>query len=207
MKCASGEAPQNQHEQGAGSMSKPGMNRRRFLETSSQAVAGAAVVVAVGGTTLLMAPDGAWAMTLDTLSGQEGATLLKALRVVYPHESLGDQYYAAVVEALDQDAKGNADTAAMLKAGLAGLDQAYRIPFVELSEGNQVRALEVIQDTEFFQTIRFKTIATLYNNPRVWQAFAYEGPSFDEGGYIERGFDDLGWLPDPPEDASPAIEL
>jgi hypothetical protein len=183
------------------------MNRRRFLETSGQAAAGAVVVGAAGGVTLLMAPDGAWAMTLETLSGPDGATLLKALRVIYPHESLGDQYYAAVVEALDQEATKNPDTARTLKAGLAGLDQAYRMPFINLSEGNQYRTLEVIQDSEFFQTIRFKAIATLYNNPRVWQAFGYEGESFDEGGYIERGFNDLGWLPDPPEDASPTVEL
>ena len=30
---------------------------------------------------------------------------------------------------------------------------------------------------------------------------------FEHGGYIERGFDDLGWLPDPPDDASPPVEL
>jgi hypothetical protein len=183
------------------------MNRRRFLERSGQAAAGAAVIAAAGGTTMLMAPDGAWAMTLEALSGPEGATLLKALRVIYPHDSLGDQYYAAVVEGLDKDAKGNADTAAMLKAGIAGLDQAYRMPFVELSEGNQHRALETVQESDFFQTIRFKVIASLYNNPQVWQAFGYEGGSFDEGGYILRGFDDVGWLPDPPADASPPVEL
>ena len=188
-------------------MRKAAMNRRRFLETSGQAAAGAAVVAASGGTTLLMAPDGAWAMTLEALSGQDGATLLRALRVIYPHDSLGDQYYAAVVEALDQDALGNAESAAMLKDGVARLDQAYQMPFAELSEGNQHRALEAIQDSDFFQTIRFKVIATLYNNPRVWQAFGYEGESFDEGGYVERGFDDLGWLPDPPADASPPVEL
>lgn len=188
-------------------MSEQGMNRREFLENSGRAAAGVVVVAASGGATMLMAPDGAWAMTLETLSGQDGATLLKALRVIYPHDSLGDEYYAKVVEALDQDAKGNVDTARMLKAGIAGLDQAYRIPYVELSEGNQYRALEVIQDSEFFQTVRFKTIAVLYNDPQVWQAFGYEGASFDEGGYIERGFDDLGWLPQPPEEASPSVEL
>ena len=59
----------------------------------------------------------------------------------------------------------------------------------------------------FFQTIRFKTIAVFYNNPLVWEAFGYEGEAFEYGGYIERGFNDLGWLPDPPEDASPPVEL
>jgi hypothetical protein len=204
--CRSNAASE-QTKQGGQGMGTLAMNRRRFLETSGQAAAGAAVVGAVGGTTMLMAPDGAWAMTLESLSGSEAASLLQALRVLYPHDSLGDQYYAAVVEALDQDAKANPDAARMLKAGLAGLDQAYRLPFLDLSEGNQYRALEVVQDSEFFQTVRFKTIATLYNNPRVWQAFGYEGPAFDEGGYVERGFDDLGWLPDPPADASPPMDL
>jgi hypothetical protein len=188
-------------------MRKAAMNRRRFLETSGQAAAGAAVVAVAGGTTLLMAPDGAWALTLETLSGQDGATLLKALRIIYPHDSLGDQYYAAVVEALDQDAKGKPDTAVLLRDGIAKLDHAYPMPFVELSEGNQLRALESVQDSNFFQTIRFKVIATLYNNPQVWQAFGYEGASYDEGGYIQRGFDDVGWLPDPPADASPPVAL
>ena len=188
-------------------MRKAAMNRRRFLETSGQAAAGAAVVAASGGTTLLMAPDGAWAMTLEALSGQDGATLLRALRVIYPHDSLGDQYYAAVVEALDQDALGNAETAAMLKEGVASLDQVYGIPFAELSEGNQLRTLEAIQDTPFFQTIRGKGVVALYNDPQVWQAFGYEGASFDQGGYLERGFDDLGWLPEPPPEASPPVGL
>lgn len=188
-------------------MSDLGMNRRAFLETSGRAAAGVAVVAASGGTTMLMASDGAWAMTLEALSGQDGATLLKALRVIYPHDSLGDQYYAAVVEALDQDARGSDETAALLKEGVAGLDGAYPVPFVDLSEGNQLRALEGIEETPFFQTLRGKTIVVLYNNPLVWQAFGYEGPSFDEGGYILRGFDDLGWLPQPPEDASPAVEI
>jgi hypothetical protein len=188
-------------------MRKSEMNRRRFLESSGQAAAGVALVAAVGGTTMLMAPDGAWAMTLETLSAADGATLLKALRVIYPHGSLGDQYYAAVVEALDQDAKAKPETATLLKNGIAGLDQAMPMPFLQMSEGNQLATLEAIQGSAFFQTIRSKTIAVFYNNPRVWEAFGYEGPSYEFGGYIERGFNDLGWLPDPPPEASPPVEL
>ena len=187
-------------------MNRSGMDRRRFLETSSQAAAGV-VIAAAGGTTLLMASDGAWAMSLETLSAADATTLLKALRVIYPHDSLGDQYYAAVVAALDADAKGGGETAGLLKDGVAGLDQAYGIPFAELSEGNQLRVLTAIQDTPFFQTIRGKAVVALYNNPLVWQAFGYEGASFEEGGYLERGFDDLGWLPEPPPEASPPVEL
>jgi len=39
----------------------------------------------------------------------------------------------------------------------------------------------------------------------------YEGPSFDKGGYINRGFDDLDWLPaaliEESPDATPLVEI
>jgi hypothetical protein len=109
-----------------------------------------------------------------------------------------------VVGALDDEAKESAEVAAALKDGVAALDGAFGMPFVQLSEGNQLRVLQSIEATPFFQKVRSKVVGVLYNNPRVWLAFGYEGPSFEEGGYIERGFDDLAWLPNPPEDASPA---
>jgi hypothetical protein len=186
-------------------MNPSGINRRQFLESSGQAAG--VVVVAASGVTMLVDPKGAWAMTLEAIPAEEAQTLLQALRVIYPHAALSDRYYAQVVAALDQDAKGDEAVAAMLKDGVAGLDQAGPVPFAELSPGNQRKALEAIATGDFFQTIRFKTIAVLYNNPLVWQAFGYEGEAFEYGGYIERGFDDLGWLPDPPDDASPPVEL
>jgi hypothetical protein len=186
-------------------MDQSGINRRQFLESSGQA-AGVAVV-AVAGVTMLVDPRGAWAMTLEAIPATDAQTLLQALRILYPHDSLSDQYYAQVVAALDQDAKADEAVAAMLKDGIAGLDQAGPVAFVGLSPGNQRRVLEELEASEFFQTIRFKTIAVFYNNPLVWEAFGYEGEAFEYGGYVERGFDDLGWLPDPPDDASPPVEL
>ena len=77
------------------------------------------------------------------------------------------------------------------------------------SEGAQVTINDIDGDVadQASGEIAGETIAVFYNNPLVWQAFGYEGEAFDYGGYIERGFDDLGWLPDPPEDASPPVEL
>jgi hypothetical protein len=186
-------------------MKQSGINRRQFLESSGQTAG--VVVVAASGVTMLIDPNGAWAMTLEAIPASDAQTLLQALRAIYPHETLTDQYYAQVVAALDQDAKADPAVAAMLKDGVADLDQAGPVPFVELSEGNQRKALEAIEADKFFQTIRFKTIAVFYNNPLVWEAFGYEGEAFEYGGYVERGFDDLGWLPDPPDDASPPVEL
>jgi hypothetical protein len=187
-------------------MKREGMNRRRFLESSGQAAAGV-MVLASSGATLMIAADGAWAMALKTLDGHGGQVLLSAVRTMYPHDALSDRYYAQVVEGLDQEASLDPAIAELLKTGVADLDRAMPVPWLDLSEGNREQALRSIETTTFFQKLRGKTITTLYNDERVWQAFGYEGPSFDDGGYLERGFDDLAWLPDPPEEASPPMEL
>jgi hypothetical protein len=37
----------------------------------------------------------------------------------------------------------------------------------------------------------------------AYAVFGYPGASWDKGGYITRGFQDLSWLPAPPADVSP----
>ena len=181
-------------------MSKSGMNRRQFLQTSGLAAAGAA---AVASGAVLMAPDGAWALELGTIGQHEGETLLAMTRRIYPHDTLADMYYAGVVGALDAEAKGNAETAGLIKSGVAELDKARDMPWIELSEGNQLATLKERQDSAFFQKVRGTTIVALYNNHLVWRHFGYEGASYEFGGYIDRGFDDLNWLARPDLEASP----
>jgi len=182
-------------------MSTKGMNRRQFLETSGRATAGVAVLASAG---VLVDPKGAWALGLTALDEHSAQTLLVMSRTIYPHDTLADQYYAGVVGALDGEAAGNADLAQSLKDGVAGLDAAMGVPFVELSEGNRLEVLTARQDSPFFQKVRGTTVVALYNNPLVWRHFGYEGASFEFGGYIDRGFNDLNWLPAPSAEASPA---
>ena len=179
---------------------KSGMNRRQFLHTSGLAAAGAA---AVASGAVLVAPDGAWALQLSALDEHTAKTLLKMSRQIYPHDTLADMYYAGVVEALDGEAKGNKDVAKLLSEGVAELDRAMGVKWLELSDGNQLATLTAIQDGGFFQKVRGTIIVALYNNPLVWRHFGYEGPSYEFGGYLNRGFDDLAWLAPPSDDASP----
>ena len=181
-------------------INKP-INRRQFLQTSGLAAVG--VAAATSGA-VLIAPDGAWAMSLSMLDARDAQTLLQMTRQLYPHPTLGDMYYAKVVEDLDQKAKADPALAQQLKSGVAELDNAMGIKWSELSEGNQLAVLTKMQETPFFQTVRGTTVVSLYNNSLVWRHFGYEGPSFPFGGYLHRGFDDLAWLPNPPESASPA---
>jgi hypothetical protein len=69
-------------------------------------------------------------------------------------------------------------------------------PFVDLSEDAQVEALKKVEGSPFFEDMRAATVLHPYSNPDVWAHFGYQGPSAHLGGYINRGFDDIPWVPD-----------
>lgn len=176
-----------------------GMNRRQFLQ-SSTTTAGAVVI----GLPIITAPDKSWALELSgTLDQHTADTLLVMARRLYPHRTLNDMYYGRVVESLDRASKADRGLAQLLTEGVRQLDTAKHVRFMDLSPGYQVEVLESVQDQPFFEKVRSTQVVALYNDKLVWRHFGYEGPSFRYGGYIERGFDDLSWLPEPPPEASP----
>jgi hypothetical protein len=176
-------------------MSHSGMNRRQFLRAGAATTAG--VAAAAGTGTILVDPKGAWAMSLKALDEHTALTLVRVAREMYPHDRLGDVYYAKVVESLDGKAAENKDIGKLLADGVAELDQAEGgVPWLDLSDGYKLASLKQMEQTPFFQTVRGECVTGLYNNPDVWRHFGYEGSSWEFGGYIERGFDDLGWIKD-----------
>ena len=175
------------------------MNRRDFLKRSALATAGTAVAASSVSVVAFAAGEAATQLFTDT----ERATLLKMAREIYPHDKLNDSYYAKVVDVLAADAAKDPDEAKLLKDGIANLNQVAGGNFATQSSENQVEALKKIETTPFFQKVRSTETVALYNNPEVWKVFAYPGASFPIGGYIHHGFNDLKWLPDPPEAASP----
>ena len=60
---------------------------------------------------------------------------------------------------------------------------------------DRVAFLRGIEQTDFFQKIRGDLIVSLYNQKELWPKFGYEGSSAEHGGYINRGFADINWLP------------
>lgn len=181
-------------------MSKTILDRRSFLKT---AAATAATVVVLSGTTTILAANRAWAMSLSTLSEQEAELLLRMTRHLYPHDMLGDIYYAEVVEAFDAKVAADPALVQVVKDGMAELNNSFGVPWMKLSPGYQIEALKRIESGTFFQTLRGHTVVALYNNKNVWPNFGYQGSSAEEGGYLYRGFQDAGWTMDPGADASP----
>jgi hypothetical protein len=165
-------------------------NRREFLYSTGFIVAG----VATSGS-VIFAPDYSWALSPTAIDAQTAQTLLVMARQLFPHDRLGDQYYAAVVDAVDKQAASDAALRKLLADGVARLDAARGIRWVELSNGARSAVLKTVEASEFFSTMRTATINNLYGNPLVCRFFGFEGSSVEHGGYINRGFDDIGWLP------------
>ena len=124
----------------------------------------------------------------DAVSEHALTTTLRVARVMFPHDMLPDIAYAKVVKALEAEAE-------TIEAGVARLDDPT--PFLELDEDRQLEVLSGCEGTDYFELVRSTAVVELYDNPLVWKAFGYEGPSSHLGGYIDRGFDDLDWLPEP----------
>ena len=174
-------------------MSKSDVSRRDFLQTSALVTAG---MVASSVVIPILEPRVAWSMATSVLDASQARKLLVMARHLFPHDSLGDQYYAVVVEALDAQAAADAGVGKTLLDGIAKLDGARGIDFLALSDGGQLEVIEALEGTDFFGTVHGATVNNLYGNPLVYRNFGFEGSSVEFGGYLERGFDDAGWLPD-----------
>jgi hypothetical protein len=123
------------------------------------------------------------------------ATITAAARTIYPHDTWPDDVYARVGEKLAVMAREDPGIARTIEDGVSALNGGR--PFADLSADGQLEALTGIEGSDFFELVRSTAVVEVYSDQRTWQLVGYEGPSFDKGGYIDRGFNDLDWLPDP----------
>ena len=179
----------------------PGLSRRELLQ-------GAGVLFGTlwvsSGALLALAPSRAWALELKTFNADTGKSLLMLTRNIYPHDKLDDAVYALVVKDLDAEAGTTEGTKTLLTGGVAGLDKASGGNWLEAPRERQAALVKSIAGTPFFEKVRGKALTSLYNNELAFAHFGYEGNAWRKGGgYLTRGFNDLKWLPNPPENASP----
>lgn len=138
-----------------------------------------------------------------SLGDEERRTLLVMARTLYPHKNLPDAAYAIVVQQIEGQITIEPTSKKMIKSGLAKLNRMSNGNFAALDEGRRRSILLKEAGTPFFETVRKKCITALYDNPLAFAVFEYPGSSWEHGGYINRGFQDLDWLPNPPLEASP----
>ncbi|WP_306115740.1 MULTISPECIES: Twin-arginine translocation pathway signal [unclassified Roseovarius] len=166
-----------------------GLTRRELLSRS--AAAGASFVVGAG---FVAGSDAAWATEMNALKPETFATLVQMARDIYPHDHVGDEYYVAAVKGYDKP-----EAVDQTEAGIRMLDDAARSKgfgsYLDVGwERDRVDILRSLENSAFFQQVRGGLVTGLYNQKAVWPLFGYEGESYSQGGYIDRGFDDINWL-------------
>lgn len=178
----------------------------RATLTRRSLLKGAGVLIgtlAAGSPLALLAPSTVWAVELKVLNQQQGDTLMQMGRVLFPHEKFPDAIYALLAKDLDAAAAKDASVADQLRAGITSLDRETGGSFVKADAAKRLAAVKAMEGQPFFNTVRGKAVASLYDNEMAFAALGYPGSAWEKGGYIVRGFQDLKWLPDPPASASP----
>jgi len=166
-----------------------GLTRRQLLARATSA--SASFVVGAG---FVASTDAAWAMETAVLKPETMASLVQMARDIYPHDQVGDEYYVVAVKGYDSE-----DAAAAIEEGISKLNDAAKAAGHDsyLAAGwerDRVDILRSMENDPFFQKIRGGLVTGLYNQKAVWPIFGYEGASFEFGGYIDRGFNDINWL-------------
>ena len=177
------------------------VSRRQFLKTGSGVLMG--TLAATSGVLAALAPGQSWALSLKSLSDSEASGVLKVTRAIFPHDTLDDAVYALVVKDLDAAAAADASVAKLLRDGLKELDKRASGNWAGLDYVQRENLVIKMAGTDFFEKIRGTSVVSLYNNDMAWAHFGYEGSSYEMGGYFDRGFQDLDWLPEPSSEASP----
>lgn len=129
-------------------------------------------------------------------SNDGGKILADIVYQLFPHERLGKDVYEQVTEQLREKITQSAELTMMLDSAMEVLSGNSHENWFALPESGKVEALEKIRHTPFFQFVLNETLGGVYRHPLTWELLGYEGSSLEFGGYIDRGFNDIDWLPD-----------
>ena len=125
---------------------------------------------------------------------EERKMLSEMLRVLYPHQSFGTEIYQKAADAVIAASEASPAQKLTLQSGVKELEIAGFDKMDPKSATNYVKSIE---GNAFFAAVTGPGLVALYSDHDVWKILGYEGASHHLGGYVNRGFDDLDWLPEP----------
>jgi hypothetical protein len=154
--------------------------RRQVLITISQLAAAATLAACARSTDKTAAA-----------AGNSDLELLASVTYdILPYAELPPQSYVNAAQQI-LDLK-NSD----VPAGLQKLrDASHGTAWKDVAEAERVKILASMQDSPFFAVIRASTLQALLRDPATFPIVGYGGSSIQFGGYINRGFNDISWLP------------
>lgn len=141
-----------------------------------------------------------------SLTRRQRTVLVRVLRLTYPHPTFPDEPYERTADAVLDATAADAALHSTLAQGLDDLDAHAEEDFAALDDERGERHLRELADAAWFTGVRATAVVALYDDKQVWELLGYEGASYDLGGYLHRGFDDLDWLPDPRIEEHPDLQ-
>lgn len=168
------------------------MHRRRFLAQTAKVALGAKTSLLLGGFPAVSA----WAASHDTaLTGTDLETLAIMVRVLLPHEFLADEDYLRLAARIDGRLVGDPALRQLIADGIVQMNAISQGNWLDASVDDKLGVMEALQDEAFFGQLLNAAIDALYQDPTVYRRLGYEGSAIEFGGYLNRGFDDIDWLP------------
>lgn len=172
------------------------LSRRGFLKGSGLA---SISITVLSASTLLTSSTEAFAQSFTALGPDAGKVLLLMARDIFPHDKLAEKYYMHAIEPYDVAAAKDPALKMLLTDGIALLNTSSQKMMGKSYTGipeelSRVEVLKSIESTPFFQKIKGDLVTGLYNNKKIFALFGYEGSSWEKGGYVNRGFNDIDWL-------------
>jgi hypothetical protein len=170
-------------------MIRPQLDRRRFL-VAALSLTGAAL----GSSPSILAGGKAWFASVPGERMHDA--LARAARLLYPHDALGDEVYAEVLGQAMTMVADDTRFERLLQDVDAALEKSLSGPFFDATPEAQLAALQSIDQEDYFGPIQAAVANRLYSHPKAWEMMAYEGPSWTQGGWLDRGAGDIDWLPE-----------
>ncbi len=162
-------------------------SRRRFLVA---AIAYTGLLSTGSGAAMLRASS-AWARSADGNADE----LTRIARLLYPHDGIGNDVYTDVIDDVLSAAADDSTMMEILGNAVTALNAAQQGDWFEIGADDQIKAMRVVENEPFFAAIQGAVMVRFYNHPKVWEHIGYPGSSVEYGGYVDRGFDDIDWLP------------
>lgn len=167
-------------------------SRRRFLVAS---IAFSGVASGTLGPSVLRLSK-VWAQSDDELDRSTLDAMVRMARLIYPHDAISDEVYAEILDQALTATAADGSFAGMLRAAETALNAQQPADFTALEEEDQVAAMTAVEHMDFFAAIQGAVRSRLYYHPAIWALLNYEGPSYQLGGYLNRGAGVIDWLPE-----------
>ena len=143
------------------------------------------------GASLLRASH-AWAQSANENAGE----LARMARLLCPHDAIADDVYDEVIDDILTAAADDSSLSESLDDAVTALNAAQGGDWFDIGTEEQITAMQSVEQEPFFAAIQRGVAARFYHHPKVWAHIGYPGSSVEFGGYVDRGFNDIDWLPE-----------